>query len=238
MAIVVAAAAATGGAACSPDIFDLDLGLGTSAIRLDFGAAGGSGAAGGALPEVTCDPQVANACGDASLLDPATLPDGARVRTGCDSASARCFAEADLSVAIQVAVAEDDSSASDLARQGATLVRTIDVAYVVPTNTLSFDMPAIDLLVGPAGASAAGDTGVVPVGTVAAIPAGQTFTDQARHLTVPDGSPAHDLLEQSLNDRQPVTLIVTLSPHFDAGAPLPSGLLEINLSPRLTVGPS
>jgi hypothetical protein len=230
LAIAAAVAAAGGGGACSTDILDVDVALRSDAFHFDFGTASGT------VPAVACDARAANACGDATALGVATAGADVQAQTGCDPATGRCFAEAHGRVALEVAVAEDDDFSSKVERGSVTVVRMVDVSYEIPTNTLTFEVPIIDVFVGPAGAQTEADPGVVLVDTLPAVPAGQTFGDGSHHLIVADGSPARALLEQSIQGQQPFVFVVTLAPRFEAGSPVPAGAIEIDLHPRLRLG--
>jgi hypothetical protein len=228
--VVGALALCVGGAACSMDIFDVAVDLQGETFVLDFGAAAGT------IPDVPCDP-AAPACTGAvaTAAVPAGVPADVTVSLGCDAATARCFAQADARAAFTVDVLDDGSFQATVDRRGTTFVRVADVAYTIPANTLTFDVPEVQIFVGPASATRETDDGVVFVDSIRPVPAGAPVTER-RHVTVPDGSAARDLIEQSIQDRQPFVFVVTLAPRVDAGAPVPAGMLEIDLFPSVVLG--
>jgi hypothetical protein len=230
--LVTAAALLAGGGACSSDIFDLTVDLKPQAYAFDFGAAQGT------IPTVACDPTASACMGTLAAVDgsPVTgVPTQVTVSIGCDAATARCFAQADTRIAYTVDVLTDDSFQSAVERRATTFVRVADLAFSIPTNTLTFDVPQIDVFVGPPGATGETDPGVLPVDSIRPVPAGTPVGDP-RHLTLADGSEARDLIEQNIQERQPFVFIVALAPRVEAGAPIPAGALEVDLFPRLVIG--
>jgi hypothetical protein len=218
--------------ACSSDIFDVDVNLARENYQADFGAAAG------AIPTVTCDPARPQDCG--ANAGPVQVPLGsgaAQAQLGCDPAAQRCFAQAHASVVYPVNILQDDDFVTKVERRSVVIVRSVDVAYTVPVNTLTFDVPEIQVYVGPPQSTTTTDPGVVPVGTTQPVAAGQILDDaSAGHLIVADGSPARGFIETSILDKQMLVFILTLAPRIEAGAPLPAGALEVDLLPRLTLG--
>src|SRR6266508_2274683 len=117
---------------------------------------------------------------------------------GCDAASLRCFAQAHARLSYELDVLKDDAFVTKVERHAISVVRTIDLSYTVPVNTLTFDVPAIDVYVGPPGVTTESDAGVTLVDRVSSVAAGVTFTDEPRHLALTDASPARTFLEQTI----------------------------------------
>jgi len=220
----------TGG--CSSDILDVTVDLRSQVYAFDFGATQGT------IPTVTCDATASACTGTVAALDGAPVtgvPTEVTVSIGCDGTTARCFAQADARIAYPVDVLTDDSFESAVERRATTFVRVADIAFTVPTNTLTFDVPEVNVFVGPAGVTRETDPGVVPVDSIRPVPAGVPVAER-RHLTVADGSPARDLIETNIQARQPFVFVVALSPRLEAGAPVPAGALEIDLFPSVVIG--
>lgn len=228
-ATLVAVSAAAAG--CSTDIFDVSVQLGSESFRMDFGSATG------AIPSVACDQANVQVCGMGQVI---ALADGAgetELAARCDPSSARCYVEADTRVFYVVDVLRDEAFTSKVGRKVVSLVRMVDIAYAVPTNTATFDMPRIDLYVGPAEARAPGDAGVVLVDSVPAIPAGQSIAQSSPgHLTIADDSPAHALIESNIKRKLPFTFLLAVTPRLESGAPVPAGRMEVVLQPLLGLG--
>lgn len=122
-------------------------------------------------------------------------------------------------------------------RKAVSLVRMVDIAHAVPTNTTTFEMPRIDLYVGPAEARAPGDAGVVAVDSVPPIPAGHAIAQsEAGHLTIADDSPAHALIESRIKAKTPFTFLLAVTPRLESGTPVPAGRMEVVLQPLLGLG--
>lgn len=217
---------------CSRDVFDVKVDLKTQNYRADFGTASGT------IPAVACDPNAVDTCGDGTAIDVTTAPAvgsaDVELSTGCDSAESRCFVQASGRVPCSVDVFQDDAFASEVASHAVEFVRVADVAYSVSMNSLTFDVPRIDVYVGPAGITRETDAGVVAVGSTPAIPAGTLLTDG--HITVDDDSPARATLEDEIRRQQPLTFLVVLAPRLEAGAPMPAGVIDVDVSPRLLIG--
>jgi hypothetical protein len=216
--------------ACNPDIFDVSVALTSESYPVDFGATTGN------VPTFTCDPTMAGMCGSAQTVTLDNDMGQASLALGCDATKDLCFAQADARVLATVDVLQDDSFTSAVGRRAVSVVRMLDLAYTIPTNTTTFAIPEIDVYVGPAGTTTSSDPGVSLVDKISPIPAGMTVVDPPRHLTVADGSPARDLIETSIRDEAPFVFVVTTTPRLEAGAPLPAGRLEIDVHPLLGLG--
>jgi hypothetical protein len=219
----IAAAAVT--PACSGDIFDFDVGLGKQTLRHDFGPPSG------AVPAMAC-----SGGGDACPSMPLVWG-GQTLRFGCNSTTAACFAMADVHLAYPVD-AKQGASLNSIDREAVHWVRTIDLAYTVPVNTLSFDVPHVDLFVNPStddslDQHSAGNVqlrqGLDP------LTAGQPAT-AVRHLRIGSDDPAHGLIQQSILDGRTFSIVMAMSPRFDAGAPMPGGVIEVDIDTTVTVG--
>ena len=233
---IIAAAAIVGlvlANGCSRDVFDVTVDLHTQSYQADFGAASRT------IPIVTCDPATPAACSDGTVVD-LTASTGAgpadvQLSTGCDAATSRCFAQASARVAYAVDVFQDDGFTSKVARRAVEFVRVADLAYAVSTNSLTFDVPNIDIYVGPAGITRETDAGVVAVGSTAPLPAGTLLAGDG-HITVDDASPARATIEDDIRNGRPLTFLIVLAPQIEAGAPVPAGAIQVDVSPTLLVG--
>jgi hypothetical protein len=223
-----------GASACSIDVFDVDVPLSPHAYQADFGPSSGT------IPTVACDATMPTVCGTGQTLA-ATTTDGApadvSVAVGCDAATSRCFAQANARVTYELDVLQDDAFVTKVERRAISVVRSIDLAYTLPKNTLTFDVPRIDVYVGPTGSKTETDPGVVLVDSVQSITAGLTFGDDARrHLTLADDSPARTLIASSIQAKTPFVFVIATAPRLDAGTPAPGGAFELDVYPTLGLG--
>src|SRR5450432_4133621 len=201
-----------------------DVALSPPMFWADFGAPVG------ALPVGACEVARAEACGAGQALDTTNAFFGidASVDVGCDGATARCFAQTFARVGYELDVRKDDGFMAVAPHDGSASVRVLDLSYVVPANTLTFDVPRVDVYVGPAGTRREIDAGVERAGTLTDLRAGEAFAVE-RHLDLSEGSAARALVERSLAAFEPFVFLLVMAPRLEAGAAIPAGLLEIDL---------
>jgi hypothetical protein len=219
-------------ASCS--LFDFTVNLTPQTFKLDFGQQTGS------MPTVACN-MSAGACNGAASFNFDTTgttpgaPSQVGVTLGCDDASRQCYAQVTARAQTTVGVIQDNSFSSKVERSAVSFVKLADIAYTIPTNTLTFDIPKIDIYAGPAGSALETDPGVALLGSTQPITAGMTTT-QSQHLIVTDNSPARPVIEHAVENKQDFVFIVVASPRMNAGNPVPAGSIEIDVAPSLTVG--
>jgi len=218
------------------DFFDVEVDMPKQVFAVNFGSTQGT------VPQVPCDPAGADSCavgsGDAlaAILERVTTPNLAvSVAPRCDGGSKNCYAQASATAASSVTVLQDDDVSTKIARGGLFLVRSVDLAYTAPTNSLTFGVPAATVYVGPAGSAHPSDAGVVRVGNLVPLTAGAPLTSE-RHLMIDDDSSGRSVVEKSIHDQSPFVFLLVIAPRFDAGAPVPAGTLEVHLTPHVLVG--
>jgi hypothetical protein len=227
-------AAALGGG-CSADVFDVDVALMARTFVADFGSQAGT------VPTVACTDAVAQqVCGAAPSVGVDTssttgVPSNVQVTLGCDAGTSQCFAQASAHLSQPVDVLQDDAFVTRVERHALSFVQLVDVAYTIPANTLTFDIPQIDIYAGPAGSTRETDPGVALVGSTQPISAGAVVTD-AQHITISDQTPARPLIEHAIENKQEFVFVVVANPRLDAGAPIPAGSVQIDVAPKLTIG--
>ena len=221
------------GQACSADIFDVQVDLQSQVYRADFGAPVGD------IPTVTCDPGVPEACGAGTSVSVDTasagIPGEVTVALGCDGVTTRCYAQADARLVMAVNVLQDEDFVTKVERRAISFVRVVDVGYTVPANTLTFEVPRVDIYAGPDGSRRETDPDVAIVGSTVPIGPGATFAEE-QHVTITDDTPARPLIEDAIKNQRTFVFIVVLSPRVEAGGPVPAGAIEINVSPHIVVG--
>jgi hypothetical protein len=218
---------------CSLDIFDVQANLDTQTFRYDFGSTQGT------VPVVACSPGAPGSC---DLSSPeissaiAGIPGAVTLSLACDGGTSRCYGEAEARVALTFAVLQDDDLTTRIERRAASLVHGATLAYTVPVNTLTIAVPQIDIYTGPEGTAHETDPGVVAVGSIPPLAAATPVTVE-QQLQVSGDSPARKSIADAVGDRRAFVLLLALTPRLDGGAPIPAGAIEIDVQPRLLLGP-
>jgi hypothetical protein len=230
MLVVVALGTVAASSGCRSDVLDLTVDLQPEVYAADFGDSAGT------IPVDACTPSDPGSCQvPGVVIDGATPTAGVQVSVGCDPGTLRCFAQAQARTSITVDVLMDDNFTSAVERRAISFVRIADLAYTVPVNTLTFDLPSVSVYAGPEGSTTETDPGVAPIGVTAAIAAGTVVTEPL-HLTLADGTMARSLIEGSIQNERPFVVIFLASPRLESGDPVPGGAVEIHLAPRLLLG--
>ncbi|HET6281103.1 MAG TPA: hypothetical protein VFH73_09055 [Polyangia bacterium] len=217
-----------GAAACSRDIFDVDVAFMPQSYAFDFGAQTGD------LPVVACDADDDPCTGISATLD---SDDTIRaLRVGCSPTEGRCYVQADAELAVTLSLLEQSDFRTKVQRRGVELVRSIDLAYAIPVNTLSFVIPQVDIYVGPEGTRRFDDSGVLFVDSIKTLPAGAVTELPTHHLVVADHSAARALLADKIIQQQPFVFVLAMSPRLMSGQPIPAGLLTVELHPLMRLG--
>jgi len=222
-------------AGCGTDIFDVDVDLATQSFALDFGQQSGT------VPTASCDDTIVQeVCGSGQTVAVDTssttgVPSDVQVALGCDPGNGLCYMQASAHASQTVAVLQDDDLGSRIGRHALGFVQLADVAYTIPSNTLTFDIPQIDIYAGPAGSRLETDPGVALVGSTQPITAGTVVTDPL-HVIIDKNTPARPVIEHAVENKQDFVFIVVANPRLGAGAPIPAGAVQIDVFPKLVVG--
>jgi hypothetical protein len=221
-----------GASACSTDIFDVTVHLATQTYQMDFGTATGT------IPTIPCGAGKSSVCGTEprAAVTATQGPSSVNVDIGCDGATDRCFAQATARLTYEVDVLQDNDFVTKVERHSAWVVKSVSLAYTVPSNTLTFAVPKIDVYVGPPGTTNETDPGVAHVDSTMPLAAGMTVVDPPGQLTVAAGSDARNLIVSSVEAKQTLVFVVVATPRLEAGAPVPAGSLELDVSPSLGLG--
>jgi hypothetical protein len=230
--LVAAAAVGSVGAGCgliNSNIFDVTIALGSQPYSANFGPVPANPST---VPSLAC-PQSPDPCAQLATQ----VPNASNGR--CDTTKSPSSCEADVSVVLPTTInlSMDKSFASSVGGKVVQFVHTIDLAYGVTQNTATFDIPAMQLYIGPSGTKTPTDQGVVALGTIAAIPKGQTSAAGSSHITIMEGTPAHDKFAYYVqNPMVPFVLMVVATKTVHGGDAMPGGVLQLLISPSITVG--
>jgi hypothetical protein len=227
--------------AASCDLAGADIHLASTSLGADFGTQAGS------IPPLACSASSASAC--AAVPAPAGVTGW---QVGCDSTAGQCFGQADLRIQQTVAAADPSSFDSAVGKQAVHYLESIEIAYTIPSNTLTFALAKIQLYVvrnpvaGGGGSSAAAGSVVVEkapassagdvlVGNVPPLAAGQVVSAE-RHLSIDGSDPAFTAISSQIEAGQDLALALLVTPRVVASGPLPGGAVQVVCAPTLHFG--
>ena len=228
----ILAAALVGGVAAgcgliSSNIFDITIGLSSQTYGHDFGNNSGN------APSITC-PVTPDPCPTLA----SQIPGGSNGR--CDTGTAPSVCAADVTVVLPstINLSMDASFASSIGSKAVRFVHTIDLAYSVSQNTTTFDIPAMQLYIGPSGATKPTDQGVVALGMFQPLARMTTIpVSGAQHIIINEGTPAHEKFSYYVqNPMVPFVLMVVATKKVRGGEPIPGGKIQLVIKPSITVG--
>lgn len=217
--LALGAASLAGCGLIDANIFDTTVTLQTQTYQQDFGSNMGT------VPSIPCSND--NVCGAVSAM-------GATGR--CDMAAKTCYADASVTLPYPLTLSKDSSFQSGIGQKLVQSVRGVDLAYTVPSNTMTFAMPEISVYVGPQSAKLTTDSGVALIGKIPPLAAKQTLTTPGV-LKVTAGTPAYSLLFNAITTPStPIVFLLAANPRVNAGQPVPAGAIQVNVTPSLIVG--
>ena len=104
-------------------------------------------------------------------------------------------------------------------------------------NTATFDIPALQLYIGPSGAKQPTDQGVVALGTLQPIKSMTLIPEGSQHVLITEGTAAHDKFSYYVqNPMVPFVLMVAATKTVRGGEPIPAGKIQVVIKPSITVG--
>jgi hypothetical protein len=215
------------------DAFDQTIQLSQQTFTLDFGQQSGT------MPSVACADAPAACTAETTVgIDTSSMtgvPSNVEVAVGCDGGSGLCYAQATTRAAQTLGVLQGDDLGDKIGRKGLSFVERVNIAYTIPSNTLTFDIPQIDIYAGPAGSTRETDPGVATVGSTPPITAGTT-TSEPQVVTINDDTPARPVIENAIEDKQNFVFILVATPRMTAGSTIPAGTVQVDVFPSVTVG--
>jgi hypothetical protein len=210
----------------NPNIFDTTIELKQQIYKQDFGQAMGQ------VQAPPCSAQM-----DTCSQFQGQFGADSQVRARCDTTRMLCYAEGSVTLTETVNLSEYAAL-----QKGVDAVRTIEILYSLPVNTLTFPLPQIEIYAGPQGSKSKSDPGVVFIDKVGPFQKGQTISDTSpMRIVVPDGSAARNTLVGYIkNPKGSFVFLIVANPRVDADGSgkltLPAGKIELRIVPRITVG--
>lgn len=194
--------------------------------RQDFGSASGT------VQDVDCS-QNAGLC--------AGIPHPPGTTTLCDTTTLKCVVMVEVRQVQTVSLASEPNFPTAVI-SAVSIKARVDSATYWGTNGTPLTTPPIEIYVGPENAQREDGAGVTRFGTIASVPA-QTGTgcragtpgtrDSACGVEI--ASQGSDALARLANNfRTPFNILVVARIVLRGGDPVPNGVLELNVSPRIS----
>ncbi len=217
-----------GSAACgliSTNILDKTFELSAQKFSLDFGTNTGK------VPSVPCT--VAGDVKCTTLASQVAAAGG--TATGiCDTTAKLCYADISVTKGYPVTLSNEPSFVSSVGSKAITIVKAIELAYTA-NNSSTVNLPDMDLYIGPDTAKSPTDKDVYLIDKIPAI--ARNTQNRTGKIVVPSGSPAFERFTYYLqNPKVPFSLMVVGKPTVRANDDLPSGKVDISVTPAFTVG--
>lgn len=219
-----------GSAACgliSTNILDKTFELSPQKFSLDFGTTTGK------VPSVACtvagDPKCATLASQVSAA-------GGTATGTCDTVAKSCGADITVTKSYPVTLSNEPSFAQTVGGKAISIVKAIELNYGA-SNQSTVNLPDMNLYIGPDTAKSPTDKDVYLIDKIPAIAKGTVIPDKSRKIVVQAGSPAFDRFSYYLqNPKVPFLLLISGKPSVKAGDDLPSGKVDVTITPAFTVG--
>lgn len=156
----------------------------------------------------------------------------------CETTSPQtCSARINATVSYTVDLSKDQSFVTQVGGKAVAIVKSISLGYGVPTNSLNFAIPELDLYIAPQGVTSVTDSRAVALDKIPAIAAGTTSADSANSITIDTSSPAGQLFVRSIqNPSQTFVLLANTKPVIKGGQAVPKGQITLRITPKIVVG--
>lgn len=194
------------------------------------------------LPTQSCDPGAADACAAVGVDQPSYLG------VSCDARTRACSGVVELRRLQVIDLSSQAGFPADAARYGATGAGIDRIPYWITTNTFNVALPAVDVFVAPQTARDEGAPRAVRLGQMAMLPSrsascgdkrdaqGDTAADTAMVCDLPLTDAGRSALANFAKDfKTPFTVIVHGKMTVRGGEPIPSGMLDLFVRPRISL---
>lgn len=226
-AVTVSSLGLTACGLISTNILDKTFELSTQKFSLDFGTTTGK------VPTVAC-----TVAGDPKCSALATQVSAAGgTATGiCDTTAKSCSAEIAVTKSYPVTLSNDPTFVQTVGSKAISIVKAIELNYGA-NNASTVNLPEMELYIGPETAKTPTDKDVYLIDKIPAIAKGTVVADKSRKIIVQAGSPAFERFSYYLsNPKVPFLLMLSGKPTVKAGDDLPSGKVDVSITPAFTVG--
>jgi hypothetical protein len=216
-ALVVAASLISGCGLISSDVTNFDLTLPDKNFTIDASGWQVDQAAATQLTTTSCA-QAPAVC--ASAADQACPEDC----TGRCGSSQTCELDLDVGLYQMIDLLREKPELQSINDEPVIKVVVDSVTYEVTLNTLNVDTPAMEVYVAPMSVMDPNDPMARHVGTIPAVPAGQTILTPQNMMFTSDGKA--ELVSIMSTFKTPFNLIVGSTLTVKSGTPVPSGRLD------------
>ncbi len=195
------------------------------------------------LPIQTCDPLFADGCAAASVDQPGYLA------ISCDARTRACIGVVELRRLQIVDLSSQSGFPSDAVKYGVSGVGIDRIPYWITTNTFNVALPAVDLFVAPQTAPDESAPKAVRLGQMAMLQARSASCGDSRDTHGDDAAGNAMVCDLPLTDagrsalasfakdfKTPFALLVHGKMTVRGGEPIPSGMLDLFVRPRLSIG--
>src|SRR5262249_36065080 len=137
-----------GAAAGGCGLLDIPITLQTQSFMQNFGNSTGT------VPPVQCTIAGDPSCNTVTTqVNTAVASSGATVPPSCDMSvnPNLCVAQLDATFSYPVTLSKDQSFTTAVAGKAVAVVKSISLKYGIPTNSLTFNIPELDLYIAPQG---------------------------------------------------------------------------------------
>jgi len=154
----------------------------------------------------------------------------------CDAASASCaFAVVVQSPPQMINLKTEANLPSSLANQSVLDITVNKLSYDVSQNSLTVDLPPVDLFLGPQGTTKTTDPGGVKFATVPSIPRSTVVTDG----NIPIEAAANTVFENiGMHLGTPFVFLAQTRVVIPGGTPAPAGALTLTIKGQLSAKPN
>lgn len=158
-----------------------------------------------------------------------------RVTPKCEATINKCVVDLNLSLYLIINFSMDPAFTTGFAQNNADSFRDMILSYALE-NRANFNIDRLNIHVAPSGVLNPSAPGVQFLDWIGPIPAGMTFSQDQKPITVADGSPAHALLLESVRDpNKPFTFLIQSTIRLNPGDTLPAGQIKIAVTPTITL---
>jgi hypothetical protein len=220
---------AAAGGGCG--LLETTISLAVQTVSKDFGTSTAT------VPAVACTSATDPCAAAASQVAGPIAASGATVAGICDTAAMKCTAQVSATLSYPVNLSADQQYTSGVGGKAVNLVKSITLKYGVPVNSLTFNIPQLDLYIAPSGVTSITDPSALRIDKIPPIAKMTTSADGSGSIVVNTSTPAgQKFVYYVQHPSEPFVLLANTQPVLRAGDPMPAGKITVHIQPQSTVG--